>query len=78
MKIHIEADSYFYTNQGVIVKLVNVLKQCDQIILVGKTFNKKFNLFEKPIRSSLININKAGDLYQNVYTYNIVLKKIVL
>lgn len=52
LKIHIEADYYFYTNQGVVVKLVNVLKQCDKIILVGKPFNKKFNLFEKPIKSS--------------------------
>lgn len=82
LKTHVEGDSYFITREKTIVKIINIIQKqnVDDIILICKKFEKKHQLFVKPIASSELYIYVVEHLSNNFYEYNIsdIKKKIVV
>lgn len=66
LKIIIDADSYFCTNNNDIVKLVNIahLKESGDVVLIGKKFIQKKDFYTHPIKSSHLNIYILFNNYQ--------------
>jgi len=67
VKSKIEGDSYFYTKNYEIVKLVNITysKITRNVILIGRQFKEKENFYLQPINSSLFEIYKEKHLSNN-------------
>jgi len=73
VKSTIDADSYFYTKNYEIVKLVNITysKMSGNGILIGRQFKEKENFYLKPINSSLLKIYKVKHLSKNLQHWDI-------
>lgn len=82
LKINNDADSYFYTKQNEIVKLVNIAysQKSSNTILIGKKFEYSECFYEHPINSSYFDIfivSKLSDRL-NVWSISNIKNKIIL
>jgi len=82
LKIKSDADSYFYTKQNEVVKLVNIAysQESGNVVLVGKKFEYSESFYEHPIDSSYFDIfivRKLSDRL-NVWSISNVKNKIIL
>lgn len=73
VKSKIDADSYFYTKNFEIVKLVNITysKLTGNVILIGRQFKEKEDFYWQPINSSLLQIYKVKHLSKNLKHWDI-------
>lgn len=67
LKINKDSDSYFGTNYGHIVKVVNIVKG-ESVICLGKYFTEKKNLYKTPIKSSKLGIFIVNNLSTTINT----------
>jgi len=73
VKSNIDADSYFYTKNFEIVKLINITysKLSGNVILIGRQFKEKEDFYLQPINSSLLKIYKVKNLSKNLKHWDI-------
>ncbi|CAI6374447.1 unnamed protein product [Macrosiphum euphorbiae] len=73
IKTHLEKDSYFLIQEKKVVKIVNIIKKenSEDVILICKIFDKKNELFIKPIKSSKLDIYVVKNLSYNFHEFNI-------
>lgn len=79
LKINQDSDSYFGTNDGHIVKVFNIVKG-ESVIVLGKYFTEKKNLYETPIKSSKLGIFIVNNLSSSINSYclNAISRKYIL
>ncbi|CAI6373263.1 unnamed protein product [Macrosiphum euphorbiae] len=81
IKLNTEADSCLLTCNGDIIKVFNIVKDKDDaIFLICKKFQNKDILFDKPIKSSELDIYNVNTLSHELYCYpiNEIKKKMIL
>lgn len=71
-------DSFILTNKGEIVQIIEILSKSS--IIVGRSFNTKNDFFEKPIKSSRLDIYIVNNLSENSMQWQIsdIKKKIMI
>lgn len=73
IKLNTEADIFFLTYYGDIIKVFNIVKdKNDAIFLIRKKFKNKKILFDKPIKSSELDIYNINTLSHELYCYSII------
>lgn len=81
IKSHIEADSYLLTSNKKVVKVFNIIQtEHSDILLICKQFKHYKLLFNKPIKSSLLDIYVVNELSEDLIVLNInyIKKKVFL
>lgn len=71
IKTHIEADRFLLTNSNKIVKVFNIVDQKNSIYLICKQFEDISTLFDKPIKSTELDIYVVGKLSDTLAWYSI-------
>ncbi|KAF0732693.1 Uncharacterized protein FWK35_00028767 [Aphis craccivora] len=63
----VDRESYILTKSGEIIKCLNIVKTSNnKIIIIGKSFERKTSLFEKPVDSKIFNIFIVQNLSENL------------
>lgn len=73
VKSKVDADSYFYTTNNEIVKLVNIAysKNDGNVILIGRQFKEKEDFYLQPINSSLFGMFKVKHISNDLKHWDI-------
>ncbi|KAL5241685.1 hypothetical protein ACI65C_009095 [Semiaphis heraclei] len=71
-------DCFILTSAGEIVQIIEILSNSS--VIVGKSFNSKSDMFEKPIKSSKLDIYVVNNLSENSMQWRIsdIKKKIMI
>lgn len=82
IRCKVDADSYFVSKNNDIIKLINIAHSHDtgSVVLIGRQFEYKEMLYEKPIQSSFFGIYIVKNLSTNlsIWTINDFQNKIML
>lgn len=82
LKTKNDSDSYFYTKQNEVVKLINIAysQKAGSIVLIGNKFENLECFYEKPIKSSFFDIFLVRKLSVrlNVWSVSSVKNEIIL
>ncbi|CAH1732005.1 unnamed protein product [Aphis gossypii] len=63
----VDRESYILTKSGEIIKCLNIVKTPNnKIMIIGKSFERKKSLFEKPVDSKIFNIFSVKNLDENL------------
>lgn len=63
----VDRESYVLTKSGYIIKCLNIVKTPNnKIMIIGKPFERKKSLFEKPVDSKIFNIFTVQNLSENL------------
>jgi len=82
LKTSVDADSYFCTINNEIVKLINIAHSTStgNIVLIGRKFKEKTDIYVQPIKSSHLGIFSVKHLSKNLMCWNVkdVKKKVMV
>jgi len=73
IKTHLGRDSYFLTQDKKVVKVFNIIQKenSEEVILIYIIFDKKHELFIKPIKCSELDIYVVKNVSNNFHEFNI-------
>lgn len=80
INISVENESYILTKKGKVVKYLNIVQLENEIVLIGKIFEKNTMLYKKPVDSKIFDIFIVDNISNSLKSWNIseLKKKVML